>query len=107
MPKVTPFLWFNHEAEEAMKFYVSIFKDSKIKNVTRNGGTRVPRAEWRPAIQIHGGHLPVRELRDPGRSGRALGEAFHRRRKVEVRLAQRQVWTVMANHPHGSGKDVA
>src|SRR6202521_2875437 len=37
MPKVTPFLWFNHEAEEAMKFYVSIFKDSKIKNVTRNG----------------------------------------------------------------------
>jgi predicted 3-demethylubiquinone-9 3-methyltransferase (glyoxalase superfamily) len=37
MQKITPFLWFDHEAEEAMKFYVSIFKNSKILSMTRYG----------------------------------------------------------------------
>ena len=35
--KITPFLWFNGDAEEAMNFYVSIFKNSKIVNVSRYG----------------------------------------------------------------------
>ncbi|MBI3379133.1 VOC family protein [Candidatus Gottesmanbacteria bacterium] len=35
MQKITPFLWFDKEAEEAAKFYVSIFKNSKILNVSR------------------------------------------------------------------------
>ncbi len=35
--KITPFLWFNQEAEEAASFYVSLFKDSKILGVTRYG----------------------------------------------------------------------
>jgi len=33
--KITPFLWFNHQAEEAAKFYISIFKNSKIGKATR------------------------------------------------------------------------
>jgi predicted 3-demethylubiquinone-9 3-methyltransferase (glyoxalase superfamily) len=37
MQKITPFLWFNDQAEEAMKFYTSIFKNSKVKTVTRYG----------------------------------------------------------------------
>jgi predicted 3-demethylubiquinone-9 3-methyltransferase (glyoxalase superfamily) len=37
MQKITPFLWFNDQAEEAMNFYVSIFKNSKVGRVTRNG----------------------------------------------------------------------
>ena len=37
MKKITPFLWFNDKAEEAMKFYVSIFKNSKVLGVTRYG----------------------------------------------------------------------
>jgi predicted 3-demethylubiquinone-9 3-methyltransferase (glyoxalase superfamily) len=37
MQKITPFLWFNDQAEEAMKFYTSIFKDSKIGTVSRYG----------------------------------------------------------------------
>lgn len=37
MQKITPFLWFDGKAEEAMIFYVSIFKNSKIGGVTRNG----------------------------------------------------------------------
>ena len=35
MQKITPFLWFNDNAEEAMNFYVSVFKNSKVKSVTR------------------------------------------------------------------------
>jgi predicted 3-demethylubiquinone-9 3-methyltransferase (glyoxalase superfamily) len=37
MKKITPFLWFNDNAEEAMNFYTSIFKNSKILSVTRYG----------------------------------------------------------------------
>ena len=37
MQKITPFLWFDGKAEEAMNFYISIFKDSKIVSVTRYG----------------------------------------------------------------------
>lgn len=37
MQKITPFLWFDGKAEEAANFYVSIFKNSKIGNVTRYG----------------------------------------------------------------------
>jgi predicted 3-demethylubiquinone-9 3-methyltransferase (glyoxalase superfamily) len=35
--KITPFLWFDNQAEEAMNFYVSIFKNSKVLGVTRYG----------------------------------------------------------------------
>jgi predicted 3-demethylubiquinone-9 3-methyltransferase (glyoxalase superfamily) len=35
--KITPFLWFDDKAEEAMNFYVSIFPNSKILSVTRYG----------------------------------------------------------------------
>jgi predicted 3-demethylubiquinone-9 3-methyltransferase (glyoxalase superfamily) len=37
MQKITPFLWFNDQAEEAMNFYVSIFKNAKIGSITRYG----------------------------------------------------------------------
>ena len=37
MQKITPFLWFNDQAEEAVNFYVSIFKNSKVVNVSRYG----------------------------------------------------------------------
>ena len=37
MQKITPFLWFDDKAEEAMNFYVSIFKNSKVVRVTRYG----------------------------------------------------------------------
>ena len=35
MKKITPFLWFDTQAEEAMNFYVSLFKNSKINNISR------------------------------------------------------------------------
>lgn len=35
MQKVSPFLWFDSQAEEAAKFYVSVFKSSKLGNIVR------------------------------------------------------------------------
>jgi predicted 3-demethylubiquinone-9 3-methyltransferase (glyoxalase superfamily) len=37
MHKITPFLWFDGQAEEAVMFYTSIFKNSKIGSVSRYG----------------------------------------------------------------------
>ncbi|NUO78913.1 VOC family protein [candidate division KSB1 bacterium] len=37
MQKITPFLWFDHQAEEAAKFYVSLFKNSSILKIARYG----------------------------------------------------------------------
>ena len=37
MQKITPFLWFNANAEEAVHFYTSVFKNSKVVSVSRYG----------------------------------------------------------------------
>jgi len=37
MQKITPFLWFDTQAEEAANFYTSLFKNSKITNINRYG----------------------------------------------------------------------
>jgi predicted 3-demethylubiquinone-9 3-methyltransferase (glyoxalase superfamily) len=37
MQKITPFLWFDDKAEEAMNFYVSVFKNSKVLSLRRYG----------------------------------------------------------------------
>jgi predicted 3-demethylubiquinone-9 3-methyltransferase (glyoxalase superfamily) len=37
MPKIVPFLWFNDQAEAAMDFYISIFKNSRVTGVSRYG----------------------------------------------------------------------
>jgi predicted 3-demethylubiquinone-9 3-methyltransferase (glyoxalase superfamily) len=60
MQKITPFLWFDGKAEEAMNFYVSIFKNSKIVSANRfqldgqeflalNGG---PQFTFSPAVSF-------------------------------------------------------
>jgi len=37
MQKITPYLWFDTQAEEAVNLYVSLFKDAKILNISRYG----------------------------------------------------------------------
>jgi len=37
MQKITPFLWFDSQAEEAANFYVSVFKNSKVASISRYG----------------------------------------------------------------------
>ncbi len=39
MQEITPFLWFDNQAEEAMNFYVSVFPNSRVVTVTRYGET--------------------------------------------------------------------
>jgi predicted 3-demethylubiquinone-9 3-methyltransferase (glyoxalase superfamily) len=36
-PRITPFLWFDSNAEEAVNFYLSVFKNSRILEVAHNG----------------------------------------------------------------------
>jgi predicted 3-demethylubiquinone-9 3-methyltransferase (glyoxalase superfamily) len=54
--KITPFLWFDSQAEEAMNFYVSIFKNSKVVSVTRygDGGPGPKGTVMTAAFQIEG-----------------------------------------------------
>ena len=37
MPQITPFLWFDDQAEEAAQFYVSVFPNSRVEQVTHYG----------------------------------------------------------------------
>ena len=57
--KVTPFLWFNNQAEEAAKFYVSLFKDSGISRVVPGPGGLAMIVEFQLAgveyIALNGG----------------------------------------------------
>src|SRR5215469_6384292 len=39
MQKITPFLWFDNQAEEAANFYVSLFKNSRLGSIRRYGDT--------------------------------------------------------------------
>jgi predicted 3-demethylubiquinone-9 3-methyltransferase (glyoxalase superfamily) len=46
MQKITPFLWFDGTAEEAMKFYVSIFRNAKVVNVSPGPNGKVMSATF-------------------------------------------------------------
>jgi len=56
MQKLVTYLWFDDNAEEAMKFYVSIFKDSKILNMSRypDGGPGQPGKLMTGTFQLEG-----------------------------------------------------
>jgi len=51
MQKITPFLWFEDQAEEAAKFYTSIFKNSRVGKITRYGES-AEKAAGRPAGSV-------------------------------------------------------
>src|SRR5205085_2391013 len=58
MQKIFPFLWFDGKAEQAMKFYVSVFKNSKIVSVSRDGKkvfSATFRLEGQEFIALNGG----------------------------------------------------
>jgi len=57
MPAISPFLWFDNDAEQAMKFYLSIFKGGKVLSVSRMG--------------------PGKKAKVMGVSFRILGQTFH------------------------------
>jgi predicted 3-demethylubiquinone-9 3-methyltransferase (glyoxalase superfamily) len=61
MQKISPFLWFDNNAEEAMNFYLSIFKDSKVIRVARNppGGPGPESALLVATIQLEGQEISL------------------------------------------------
>src|SRR4051812_35100752 len=66
LQKITPFLWFDNQAEEAARFYVTVFKNSKLGNITRYGEAgkevhgREPGSAMTVAFEIEG--LPFTAL---------------------------------------------
>jgi predicted 3-demethylubiquinone-9 3-methyltransferase (glyoxalase superfamily) len=56
MQKITPFLWYDGQAEEAVNFYVSIFKNSKVVSVARygDGGPGPKGSVMTAAFQLEG-----------------------------------------------------
>jgi predicted 3-demethylubiquinone-9 3-methyltransferase (glyoxalase superfamily) len=61
MQTVTPFLWFDGKAEEAMNFYLSVFKNSTVTNVARGPGGSVMSASFeldgQKFIALNGGPM--------------------------------------------------
>jgi predicted 3-demethylubiquinone-9 3-methyltransferase (glyoxalase superfamily) len=51
MQKITTFLWFNDQAEDAAKFYCGVFKNSSVGAITRYG-TEAAKASGRPAGSV-------------------------------------------------------
>ena len=117
MQKITPFLWFDKEAEEAARFYVSIFKNAKIGHVSRYGdaGPGPKGSVMTVSFELEGLSFtalnagPVYHFTPaisffvncttPSRSRRALGQALRRRRIPTMRLAHRQIRAFLADHP--------
>ena len=101
MQKITPFLWFDTQAEEAATFYTSIFKNSRILKVTRYGdagpgpkGTAMTvefELDGSRFIGLNGGpHFKFTEavsfsiaLRRSGGGGLLLGQAHGRRQESQ------------------------
>lgn len=56
MQKITPFLWFDHQAEEAAEFYTGIFKNSKILTISRypEGGLGQPGSVMSVSFELEG-----------------------------------------------------
>ena len=52
MSKISPCLWFDGEAEEAAKFYVSLLPDSRIENVQKNSSTVPPARPARLVVEF-------------------------------------------------------
>ena len=66
MQKITPFLWFNDQAEEAARFYTSVFKNSRLGEMTRYG---------KEGYEVHGreaGSIMTAEFELEGQSFVAL-----------------------------------
>ena len=51
MKKIAPFLWFDKQAEEAMTFYVSIFKNSKVLGVSRGPDSKAQSVNFELEVQ--------------------------------------------------------
>jgi hypothetical protein len=104
-PRITPFLWFDSNAEEAVDFYLSIFKNShraqgqSPHHRVRARRPKIHSPQWRSNVQIHRSRLVSSALRFAGRSRLLLVKTPRWRHRKPMRLAQGQVRPVLANRP--------
>lgn len=74
MKGITPFFWFDDQAEETVSFYTSVFKRSRVGTVTRYGVGQGPRAASCPSpcgsIRRVGPAASEGRVPGPGSSGR-------------------------------------
>src|SRR2546421_1491584 len=113
--KITPCLWFDGRAEEAAKFYVSVFRNAKMGEVTRYGetgpgakgsvmtasftieGPGVRRPEWWAQFQVQRGGVLPGPVRDAGGGRPLLGQAHRRWEGRGLRLGEGQVRPFVAD----------
>ena len=93
MPTITPFLWFDTQAEEAMNFYASIFKRSKVicrqsragegdVRDVRARGPEVHGAERRSAVHVQRGRSRSSSAARRSRRSTSSGTKLHRGRRL-------------------------
>ena len=117
MQKITPYLWFDGQAEEAMNLYVSVFKNSKVVSVTRYGeaGPGPKGAVMMATFQIEGQEFYALNGGPQYKFTPAISFLVNCETQPEVdalwaklsegggdeplRLAQRQIWGLLANRP--------
>ena len=91
--KITPCLWFDDQGEDAAKFYVSIFKNSKITSVSRYGeaGKEVhgkkPGTAMMVAFELDGHKFSWLMSGDPQKAGRAM-QALMKMQKLDIAKLQ-------------------
>jgi hypothetical protein len=115
--KINPCLWFDTEAEEAARFYCSIFKNSKVGTISRYGseGKEIHGKEAGSVMVVefeldgerfaalNGG--PQFKLRRPEGSRLFLGEAVRWRRGRTVRLAEGPIRPLLAGRAQSPVRD--
>ena len=115
MPKITPFLWFDDQAEEAVAFYLSVFPDSRILQVARHGeggpapagsvmtirfeldGNEFGAERWASALRLRRVDLLLGRLHRRRGARPLLGGPHRRRGGDRVWLAQGSLRTALAD----------
>lgn len=123
MQKITPFLWFNDNAEEAMNFYASIFKNSKIGGVSRypEGGPGPAGRVMTATLELEGQEFMVLNGGPKFKFTEAISFFVNCETQEEVDelwgklsaggkegqcgLAERQIWIVLADRSLCFGQD--
>lgn len=91
--KITPFLWFDNQAEEAVDFYVSIFENSKIKTITRYGAEGAQQYGWlQDKYGVSWQIVPIALGKllsdpDPDKSGRVM-QSMLQMKKIDMKTLQ-------------------
>jgi predicted 3-demethylubiquinone-9 3-methyltransferase (glyoxalase superfamily) len=86
MPRVTPFLWFNKQAEAAARFYTSVFPNSKILDIARYGrvGPGKPGSVMTVKFRILGQEFTALNAGPEYKFNRAVSFVVHCRTQKEV-----------------------